>query len=139
MTRKFLIAALIITAMALGFIRDHIFVSINQSIGSGNDPGGKLSMLKWVLTIFFSGIYLLHTIVMLYVLFQSKKYIRITLFFYAFLFSVSFLAGAGGYFISSFERVYPFIRMLMGVAQSPVVLMILIAACFLDQRLLNNN
>ena len=138
MKRKVLIAALIITAVALGFLRDHIFVSINHSIESGNDAGGKLSMLKWILTILFSGLYLLHTVAMLYVLFRSKKYIRISLFCYSFLFSVSFLAGAGGYFISSFEMVYPFIRMLMGVAQSPVVLMILVPACFFDQILVSN-
>ena len=135
MTRKFLIAALLITVVALGFIRDHIFVLINNVISSGNDDGEKLFILKWVLTFLFSGLYFVHTSAMVYVLFRTKKYILMAFYSYLFLFVISFSVLIFGYLFASFDSVYPFVRKVMGIAQSPVVLMILVPACFLNERL----
>ena len=134
MKKKILIAALIVITIGLGFVRDHIFVSINSIIETGNDTTGNLSILKWVLTFVFSILYFINTCAVLFVVFQSKKYFRIALLSYVFLFSVAFLTAATGYFISSFANIYPFIRTIMGVAQSPVVMMVLIPACFFNEK-----
>ena len=134
MKKKFLIALLVAVAIAIGFLRDYVFVSINQIIEHSNDASGKLSVLKWTLTFVFSVLYLILTSTLLYVLFQSAKYIWLAVFTYVLLFAVSFSAAIGGYLISSFQNVYPFVRTVMGIAQSPVVMIILIPACFLNEQ-----
>ena len=133
MKKKILVVSLVVLMVGLGFVRDHIFVSLNQVIGSGGDSGGKLSMLKWVLTIAFSVFYFINTSALLFALFQSKTYIRIAGFSYVFLFAVSFLAALAGFMMSSFENVYHFVRMVMGIAQSPVVAMLLVPASWLNE------
>jgi hypothetical protein len=137
MQRKILIVILVAIAIALGFLRDYVFVFINYSIGAGHENAGKLSILKWVLTLLFSILYLINTCAVLFVLFQSKKYVRIAAWSYIFLFAISLLAAFCGYVFSSFENVYPFVRTIMGIAQSPVIMMILVPACFLDGKRLN--
>jgi hypothetical protein len=134
MNKKFLIGALVIATISLGFFRDYIFISINRSIESG--VGGNLPVLKWILTFLFSLLYLLLSGLFLYLLFNSKKYITIAIVLYGVLFCISIIVALFGYFLSSFENTYHFIRTVMGVAQSPIVMMVLIAACYLDGKAL---
>lgn len=134
MSKRVLIIVLVVITIALGFLRDYIFVSLNSFIEAGSDAGGKLALLKWVLTALFSLLYLLLACTFIQVLFKEKKYIFIALLCYALLFAVAFMSAAFGYFFSSFEDVYPFIRTVLGVAQSPIVSMILIPALLFDQR-----
>lgn len=136
MKKKLFVIGLVILTIALGFIRDHIFVSINKVIESSEEVR-TVSKLKWVLTILFSCLYLLDACVFLYTLFQSKKYVWIAIVVYAFIFTVSFVASFCGYFFSSFDNTYTFARTVMGIAQSPVVMMVLIAACYLEIKLSN--
>ena len=133
MQKKLVIAGLIIIAISLGFLRDHVFVFINYLIETGGDPEGKLSMLKWVLTLLFSLAYLMNTCALLFVFFRSQKYIRIAVLSYSFLFAAALLSAATSCIFSSFGNVYPFVRTILGVAQSPVVMMILIPICFFDR------
>ena len=133
MKKKFLIAVLVAVAVAIGFLRDYVFVSINQIIDHSNDASGKLSLLKWTLTFVFSILYLANTSALLYALFRSAKYIWIAVFAYILIFTVAFAVSIGGYLISSFENVYPFVRTVMGIAQSPIVMIILISASFLNE------
>lgn len=135
MKKKLIIAGLILVTILMGFLRDGIFVSLNKLIESGSDVGPNMVKLKWGLTVLFSVMYLLFTGGTLQVLFGERKYLLIALFCYAALFAVAALAGAVGYFFSSFEGVYPFIRAVLGVAQSPVVMIVLIPACFLNSGL----
>jgi hypothetical protein len=135
MSKKILIGVLIITTIVLGFFRDYIFISINRSIESG--VGWNLPVLKWILTSLFSLLYLLLSGLFLYLLFNSKKYIKIAIVLYVVLFCISIVATLFGYLLSSFENTYRFIRTVMGVAQSPIVMMVLIAACCLENKLLN--
>lgn len=136
MKKKFSIAILIAFTIAMGFLRDYFFVSINHFIEEGADVSGKLSFLKWVLTILFSILYLLTTCSFLYILFRNPKYIWIAVFSYLLLFAIALLSAVAGYFFSSFESVYPFIRNVLGVAQSPIVMMVLIPSCFLNEAVL---
>jgi hypothetical protein len=136
MLNKFFIGVIIAIAVAIGFLRDYFFVSINHIIETGHDPGGKFSIFKWALTLLFSLLYLVITCVVLFLLFRSKQYVRIGIFSYLFLLTLSLLASAFGSVFSSFENVYPFVRTIMGIAQSPVVMMILVPVCYFDQRTL---
>ena len=134
MKKKLLIAALVVFTVFLGFMRDFVFVSINRSIAPEIEMGGGLAVLKWLLTFVFFLLYLATTCGFLYVLFQKKGYMLLAVFAYVFLFVISFLAIGFGYCFSSFAAVYPFVRTLMGIAQSPVVMMILISACYIKAR-----
>ena len=134
MKKKLLIAALVVFTVFLGFMRDFVFVSINRSIAPEIEMGGGLAVLKWLLTFLFSLLYLATTCGFLYVLFQKRGYMLLAVSAYAFLFVISFLAIGFGYCFSSFAAVYPFVRTLMGIAQSPVVMMILISACYIKVR-----
>ncbi|TAL57998.1 MAG: hypothetical protein EPN85_12675 [Bacteroidetes bacterium] len=133
MKKRVLIGVLIIITICLGFLRDYIFVSINRFIESGADAGERLLLLKWVLTGLFSLLYLLLTGAFLYVLFNEKKYILIAIYCYAMLFVVAFLSAAFGYGFFTFKIVYPFIRTVMGMAQSPILMMILVTACYINE------
>ena len=130
MKKKIVIAVLIAAVIALGFFRDYIFVSINEKTGMGPGGSGNLFIWKWPLTFLFFVLYLAFTGAMLHVIFESKKTIWLAVIFYGSLLIVSFIASAFGYLFFSFEKIYPFVRTVMGIAQSPIVLMILMAACF---------
>lgn len=134
MKKKLIISALALLTILVGFFRDHIFVSINASIEAGRDVEGKLAILKWVLTGSFCILYLGLTAAFLKVLFGNQEYLLIAVFCYVFLFVVASVAGLAGFLFSSFESVYPFIRTVLGMAQSPVVFMFLIPAFYLISR-----
>lgn len=132
--RYLILVLLIIVTVALGFLRDHIFVSINERIAA--DGGNtELLLLKWLLTFLFSILYFMLTVTFLYIIFHSQKYLWLTAGVYAGLFAVSFFVIAIGFLISSFENVYPFVRTVMELPQSPIVLMILIPACIINEYL----
>lgn len=134
MKKKLIVIVLIVLTIFLGFLRDYIFVSINKFIEAGSDADGRLALLKWVLTALFSILYLLLTGAFLQVLFSERKYIIIAALCYLLLFLAAAMTGIFGYFFSDFETAYPFIRAVLGVAQSPVVTIILVPACFLNSR-----
>ncbi len=137
MKRRVLIVVLLLLTIALGFVRDYIFVSLNGFIESVNDAGGRLSLLKWVLTALFSLLYLLDTCVFLFVCFGDKKYVWLSLFSFALLFLTAFFASLISYCFFTFADVYPFIRAVMGVAQSPIIMMVLTVAAYLGTKTAN--
>ena len=136
MRKKVLLASLILITIALGFIRDQIFIPLNDIIDKGGDVGGKLILLKWVLTAVFSILYLGSTGVVLYLLFGSIKYVVLATIMYGLLLAVSLVFSCIGLIFFTFQDVYPFVRALMGIAQSPLILMILIAACYVNEKLI---
>ena len=129
---KILLALLLLATVSLGYLRDFIFVSINEITGQGPSGTGGLFVWKWPLTFAFALLYLGITSSVLHLLFAKKKYITITLLVYFLLFLVSFFVAGTGFLFSSFEKVYPFIRTVMGIAQSPIILMILAFAALCD-------
>jgi len=134
MKKKLLLLFLALITLSLGYLRDYIFVSINEKTGQGPSGMGELFFWKWPLTIGFASLYFGATCLFLHLLFTQKKYIRLAVFAYAVLFAVSFIIAATGYLSSSFENVYSFVRTVMGIAQSPIVMMVLIAACLLNEE-----
>ena len=127
--QKLIISVLAVLIIAVGFLRDFVFVSINQVIESGNDTDKKFLMIKWALTAVFSAYYLANTCALLYFIFQSRKYMMLAVYSYGVLVSASILAATAGSLFSSFHSIYPFVRTIMGIAQSPIIAMILIPFC----------
>lgn len=135
----FIIALLTILTIALGFLRDHVFVTINQLIESGNDSHDHLMILKWGLTFFCSTLYLGITSVFLFLIFHSRKYAGVAVVVYLLIFLIALLVGLVGFLTTSFWNVYPLVRSILGIAQSPIVLMILIPACYINEIQMTNN
>jgi hypothetical protein len=125
---KILLAALIVIIISLGYLRDYVFVSINKITGQGLQGEGKLFLLKWPLTFLFSLVYLGIFCLLIHYIFSKKKYLQLTVLIYLLLFFISFITAATGYLFFSMEKVYPFIRTIMGITQSPIVAMILVPA-----------
>ncbi len=131
--------------LSLGFIRDFLFLNVNEqtriayyhSSDSQLAPSlhfltaysySKLYYLKWALTFVFSVIYMGLSVGIVKVLFAGKKYLRWTVFAYTFLIILAGIFWYGGYLAGHSENGYLISRFLMGMAQGPVVLMVLVPA-----------
>ena len=142
-----LIAALIIS----GYYRDFIFQNINALLQARDEnmdyqlplslaflsryEYSTLNNLKWVLTLLFSGLYLIISLFTINVLFHEKKYLYITVISFVSIVFVSLLLIFIGYiYKESSEDMYEFARYLMGMIQSPLLLMILIPAFRLSEK-----
>lgn len=142
---------LIICLLLLGFYRDFVFKNINALIQShelnigfsmpshlsvfDNFEYNTLIKIKWILTFAFSAFYLITSIITINILFKNKKYIRITIGVYIALILVSAIFMTLGYFLpTTSKNMYSFSRYLMGMAQSPLVLMILIPAFKISEK-----
>lgn len=137
MNKKIRLALLVAIIISMGFIRDAVFISINEKTGQGLTAADKyLFILKWALTFVFSFAYLGFTCLTLHFLFRVKKYLWIAVFVYASLFGISFIVAVSGYAFFSFQNVYPFTRTLMGIAQSPIVLLVLVPFFYLNERVI---
>lgn len=150
--KKYILLALIISLLLFfGYYRDFVFKNINGLLKAWdynityslppslqffeNYDYDTLSNIKWLLTLLFSIIYLLIALKTIRLLFENKKYTRITLIAYIAVTMVSALCIAAGLiFKNTSETMYEFARYLMGMAQSPIILMILIPAFKLSEK-----
>lgn len=91
--------------------------------------------LKWFFTLLFAFLFYVISHFAINSQFSNKSYNRITLFVFAglTLFSAFFI-GIGFVASTLSERMYEFARFLMGLAQSPLVLMVLIPAFMLVEK-----
>lgn len=142
--RKFSILSLIVLLiLVLGYYRDFIFKGVNAIIQAKElnvsytaasslqflhtYPIPFLLKLKWTLTLIFSVIYLGITLFTIHFIFRNPKFNRITIITYL---TVGFISGVfmltGYVFTGLSDKMYEFSRYLMGMAQSPIILMILI-------------
>ena len=149
--KKYILLFIIIASLLfVGFYRDFVFKNINALLQAwDNDMDyamphsldflrnyeyNTLVNIKWVLTIVFAIIYLIISIFSIKLLFNDKKYIRLTIATYTgILLLSSFIIGIGFVFHHS-EKMYSLARYLMGMAQSPIILMILIPAFKLNEK-----
>ena len=147
-------ALLILIACILlffGYYRDFVFKNINALLKAWdadmdfkmppslffleNYDYDTLVNIKWLLTILFSFIYLSIAIITIQLLFNNKKHIRVTVLSYLAITIVSGVFILTGYFFqNTSEKMYEFARYLMGMAQSPIVLMLLIPAFKLSEK-----
>lgn len=136
---------LILIFIGLGFLRDTIFVSINTHLyylkpGApapftplplpflGNFSFTQLYYSKYPLTIFFTAIHLVLILFALWKLYRDKVYMKITVGLYLFLGLLSLLLFVGGFATGNVDQWYRFSRIIMGILQSPALLLALIAA-----------
>ena len=126
----------VIILFSVGFIRDFIFISINDRLGT---PIGTLPfslyafdnpyyILKWVLTQAFCDVYLIIACFIIYVIYKNKKYIKITVAFYVSFMVVSLISLGIGHLFKNDAMGYRFARDLMGLVQSPALVMIMVPA-----------
>ncbi len=149
--RSIALIFLTVSIIFLGYLRDSIFKSINALLRAWdlnqdyylprflsfleNYEYNTLVNIKWLLTLLFSIFYLFFSLLAMKLLFNNRKYFKITLFTYLGIIILSGLFIIAGYlFESSSEKMYEFARYLMGMAQSPIVLMILIPTFKLSEK-----
>jgi len=91
--------------------------------------------LKWFFTLSFAFLFYIISTITIKHLFNNKQYTKITLYAFLGLITVSAVFMGIGFIINSLsERMYEFARFLMGIAQSPLILMILIPAFILAEK-----
>lgn len=145
------VAGVIILLFIIGYFRDYLFVGINYRITSllyndfTNDlppipsfflqfSANELYNIKWLLTIFFTLLYYSVSCLIVYYLFQERKFLIYTSVLFALVLFISFLITGIGYIIKDHGDAYTLSRQLMGLAQSPILLMILIPAFRLSKN-----
>ena len=136
---------IILLILTLGYYRDFIFKGINailqsKELNASYTPAASLQFLqtytisqllklKWGLTLLFSLIYLGITLFTIHLIFNNPKFNRVTIGTYLVIGLLSgFFMATGFVFTGLSDKMYDFSRYLMGMAQSPIILMILIPA-----------
>lgn len=137
--------------IATGFYREFFFVNINEQmryLWYGNEESmmsdalslldsidyWTLYYLKWAMTVVFSGIFLIES-ALFTKLILGKTLWKELIFMYTILLIVSGLVLAGYALFDEHETGYLISRYFMGIAQSPIPLMILLPAIGLRNRL----
>ncbi|MDQ3046980.1 MAG: hypothetical protein M3R27_05480 [Bacteroidota bacterium] len=149
--KNFLLSLIILLLLILGYYRDFLFKQINAMLKAWdfemdyampfpwrfleNYYYDTIVNFKWLLTIVFTILFLLVSMLAIHLIFRNKKFLRITVLSYVAVTVISALfAGIGILSESSSVKMYELARYLMGMAQSPVILMILIPAFKLSSR-----
>lgn len=151
-TKKIIhITLILISIVFFSFYRDFVFKSINALLQAWDYDMDypihpTLSFLKkyeystvynfkWFLTLFFSGIFLFLLIWTIKVLFNNKRYRTVAILSYLIITILSALFMFVGYIFTDLaEKMYEASRFLMGMAQSPIILMILIPLFLLSEK-----
>ncbi len=153
--RNIALFLIVCALLFFGYYRDFIFKNINALLQAWdydmvyNMPSSLhflekfeddgLTNIKWLLTLLFSIIYMVIAIITVQLLFKNKRYVYLTIVVYVGLIAISGLfIGTGFILKNTSETMYAFARYLMGMAQSPLVLMILVPAFKLTEKQENN-
>lgn len=153
MTRnaKIITAFLVLLFILTGFFREFVFLNVNEQMRvtyySSPDNFVAPSMqwlssisytslyyFKWILTAVFILIFAGLTAVIVKLIFQDKKLIRISVITYLAIFSASFLFYLIGALSGNTETTYTIARFLAGLAESPALLIILVGAFTIIRR-----
>ncbi|MGZ4056425.1 MAG: hypothetical protein ACXVPU_15025 [Bacteroidia bacterium] len=152
----FKIIVIICSLLTTGYYRDFVFKTINGLLKAWdfdvdyvmpsslrfleNYEYDTLVNIKWLLTFLFSFIYLIIALITIKIIFNNKKYLKITIGTYI---GITALSGifilTGHFFHHSAEKMYEFARYFMGMAQSPIILMILIPAFKISEKEFHNS
>jgi hypothetical protein len=145
------IGFILVLLIFLGFLRETIFKNTNALLQAW-DADFDYSMpvylefikayeydtivnLKWLFTLLFSLLYLGISCYAIKVIFNQKIFLKITLAAYLTLIIISGLFILTGLVLLPFsDKMYEFARYFMGIAQSPLVLMILIPVFKISQK-----
>ncbi len=146
-----IILLLIILFVAVGFLRDAVFININSQLYKlyfknyaftlpnwlayfNAWPYMKLYYFKYFLTVTFIILYFLLTALSVKLFTGDTKNIKWVFYAYAIVLILSLLSFSIGYFFNNFSKGYLFARNLLGLLQSPFITMIIIPALKLDKQ-----
>jgi len=138
---KVFIMFLFLLIFFLGYVRETIFIIVNSVLYNYPFPFNSsyivppkflydystqsLINIKWLLTLLFSLVFMLLSVVIFKFYFKNKIIIRYTYILYALLVAVSFLFFLIGYLVNYVAIGYPIARFFMGFAQSPLTTLVL--------------
>jgi hypothetical protein len=145
MQRKLLIFLGFAALTATGFFREYLFLNINEQIrvtyyqvnDTHVDPPlkvlaqfsyGELYYGKWLLTMVFAGIMATLTALIVKWWFRKKELVRIGLLVYGVVFSLSFVFFLIHAFFPKLEGSYAISRFLVGMTETPLLSVLLVAA-----------
>ncbi|HRG57923.1 MAG TPA: hypothetical protein PK323_03145 [Bacteroidia bacterium] len=147
----FLILILIIVFIVIGFFRDAVFMNLNSQLYKlyfknyeytlpnwlsvfEEWPYMKLYYFKYVLTAIFVVLYFLLSLTSVFAFSGNKKNIKWVFYAYGIVLFLSLLTYIGGYALNNFPKGFLFTRNLMGLLQSPFIVMIIIPALKLEKK-----
>jgi hypothetical protein len=151
-TKKYFYFLLIVISLSgVGFYREFVFYNINallQAMDADVDYEMPLSLnfltnfeyhtlvnLKWLLTILFAALYLVISLITIKLLFHNNKYKLITIGVFGGVTALSGIFILIGFIIKSRDdKMYEIARFLMGILQSPIILMLLIPAFKISEK-----
>ena len=155
--KNILIVIFIFLYFTAGYLRDFVFLNTNNQlfalIHKGYKEGGELSkhffyitalsykqlyFSKWILTIVFSALYWLIGMGVIRLILNNPTHKNTFSIIYLCLVITASLFTTIGYVILNNTWTYNISRFLMGIAQSPLVIMILIPASILKTTTNNN-
>lgn len=141
--RRISILLLFLSLFALGFGREFVFERLNEVLG--NKYAGyeidyiysfsrwlnqfdywSLYYSKWILTVLASLFYLSISLLTLWLWYKNAKYLRIALYFFVGIYSLSVVLFGIGWLTGSIDQGYKFTRMTLEIVQSPLLVMFLI-------------
>lgn len=143
---KLLFALSVVYFILLGLYREHLFVNINYQIAKifynnsfdyslpadmkflESFSSNTLYWGKFPLTLLFSLLYFVPSYYIIRRYYNKTTYNRITVYAYASVFALSLAVFGFGYFTRFYYDCYLLSRFLMGIVQSPLLLMILFSA-----------
>jgi len=143
-------ALLLVIIFFLGYIRETSFLILNTVINNYPFPynasyvsppnflysfnNQTLIAVKWGLTFGFSVIFFLMSFILINFYFKNKNFNKITSWAYLFLVGVSFLIALLGIIMGSFDETYALSRFFIGLAQSPLVPLVLVVLFYFKNK-----
>lgn len=143
------ISGLILGIIALGFLREYVFVSMNEQLFAlWNDKESRITgfitiikslsyyqlyYFKWFLTALFSGLFYGWSLLILKRLFHDYHWKELGV-VYLLLIGIAIITMLIGWPFGKLNESYIIARFFMGIAQSPLPLMLMIPAIFLRAK-----
>ena len=131
--RKLLIGT-VLTALIVGtgFLRDIVFVELNNSIAHAQSAGDAhdLMIAKYVLTFAFTLGYTILTALLVWFIYAKKELVLITVGCFGLLLLTALIVYGAGTVVSSSDTGHKMASSVMGLAQSPFPTMLLMAAFY---------
>lgn len=147
-----LILLLIVVFIAVGFFRDAVFMNINSQLYKlyfknyeytlpnwlsvfQEWPYMKLYYFKYVLTALFVLLYLILSLVSVGIFTGNLKNSKWVFYAYAIVLILAIITYTSGYLLNNFPKGFLFTRNLLGLLQSPFIVMVIIPSLKLDKKL----
>ena len=153
-THKFWVALAIIGIIILGFLREFIFVHINAHLFAlwYEEPSEATDLIpfmkqmdyyplyysKWILTVVFAVLFYAATAGVLKVIFNRYFWRELGAIYIVLLVFAGFAMSIGA-LLNATDEAYTIARFLMGIAQSPLLLMVMIPGVLLRRQLRSSN